>query len=70
MSDPKDAQWSFAPFNTELKILYRGLGKSLKQGGNVPARGENENDGVVLAGPTAQNCVLWVVNYIKPLTYN
>ena len=53
MSDPKDAQWRFAPFNTELKNLYRGLGKSLKQGGNVPARGENENDEVVLAVPTA-----------------
>ena len=39
--------------NAALNILQRGLGKSLKPGGNIPARRENENDGVALAAPTA-----------------
>ena len=39
--------------NAALNILQRGLGQSLKPGGNIPARRENENDGVALAAPTA-----------------
>ncbi len=39
--------------NSALNILHRGLGKSLKPGGNFPVRKENENDGVASAAPTA-----------------
>ena len=39
--------------NAALNILQIGLGKSWKPGGNIPARRENENDGVALAAPTA-----------------
>ena len=40
-------------FSAALNILHRGLGMSLKPGGNAPARRENENDGVALTLPTA-----------------
>ena len=40
-------------FSAALNILHRGLGMSLKPGGNAPARRENENDRVVLTLPTA-----------------
>ena len=40
-------------FSAALNILHRGLGMSLKPGGNAPARRENENDGVAL---TASHC--------------
>ena len=39
--------------NSALNILHRGLGMSLKPGGNFPVRKENENDGVASAAPTA-----------------
>ena len=52
--------------NSALNILHRGLGMSLKPGGNFPARKENENDGVALEAPTAQNSVLWTVKYVNP----
>ena len=39
--------------NSALNILHRGLGMSLKPGGNYPVRKENENDGVASAAPTA-----------------
>ena len=39
--------------NAARNILQRGLEKSLKPGGNFPARGENESDGVALAISTA-----------------
>ena len=41
-------------FSAALNILHRGLGMSLKPGGNAPARRENENDGVALTVPTVE----------------
>ncbi len=39
--------------NASMNILKKGLAKSLKSGGNIPTRRENENDGTALAVPTA-----------------
>ena len=39
--------------NAAMNILHRGLGVSLKSGGNLPARRENETEESALAGSTA-----------------
>ena len=39
--------------NAAMNILKKGLGKSMKSGGNSPTRRENEKYGAVLAVPTA-----------------